>query len=475
VATGVTAVRAPQALELLAAVGGGVTVAWAVGRWVDDRVLLFVLAVVTAGVMMQSMCRVLDIRRITIPGFWFLTYLALVGLPALAASYAFPPALAHTVLGAILATLFTVPLGMKLANVATRFRHEEIARFYKRPVVPTGDTPRVTAAFLILLGIACCFATGYLVEAPALPLVSLVTGDASGSELLLLREDAFKLLQSPFQYAYTVVRAVLFPILVAVSLAQALATRRRLWYLLAGVTSIIGLSYASLAIAKAPPAIILLVGFLLVYVYRAGRLPVTAVLGAAAVVLAFPVFVILGLSRGTGTDVWVVLAALFRRLFILPGEILHVYFEIFPAHHPYLHGASVGRLAWVQGVAPFDLGNYVFLYMYPDGMITGGAPAAFPGPLNADFGPLGVVLGGIIAGFLMQVAQVYLCRRVKSPVTVGVFAYMVFAFAQVNLTALTTVLLSGGVVFGLGILLANDALEALLGVDIRTLSPTSPA
>ncbi|MBK8004899.1 MAG: hypothetical protein IPK12_13440 [Gemmatimonadetes bacterium] len=163
--------------------------------------------------------------------------------------------------------------------------------------------------------------------------------------------------------------------------------------------------FASLSLAKAPVALIVLVACFYWYLDRGGRLSLRLLLGGTVLVLSFPLAVLLLLSATTDVTVGKLLEAILRRLFVLPAEILYAYFEIIPVRLAFLHGRTIGRVAWLLGEPAFNLSNYVYQYMFPTRIESGAAPAAFLGFFYADFGMIGVVLGGVAAGAICQGAR----------------------------------------------------------------------
>ena len=72
------------------------------------------------------------------------------------------------------------------------------------------------------------------------------------------------------------------------------------------------------------------------------------------------------------------------------------------------------------------MSNYVFTYMFPERIESGTAPAAFLGYLHADFGLVGILLGGAVVGIILQTIQVGLTRRPKTVVTLAAYAYLMW-------------------------------------------------
>ena len=403
-------------------------------------------------------------RRLTIPGVWLISYFAVAVVPAFFVAADKHTAYVTPYLVAVLSALITVPLGMLLVRAATRFSRREVVAFFDAPVEPPRADPHQTATYLLVLAVSLALTAGYLIEAPVIPLVYLIQNPGAANVLVSLREESFKLLDSPLIYAYDVLRRVGYPFLIAVALGWYLRSRERKWLVLFLLSAVVGIVYAALTIAKMPVAVIVLVAGLTLYLHAGGRVSLRAtVLGVAAVFL-FPVLVLVQSLSGLGVSAGLIAKGIFHRLFYLPAEILYNYFEVVPDVVPYLNGRTIGRLRWVLGESEFDIANYVFRYMFPLRIDTGLAPAPFIGYLHADFGIVGVLAGGILGGIVLQTLQVAITRRPKSVVTLAAYAYLLWCGWKLNAESLTQSLLSGGIIIIFGLVELLRVTESFLRI-----------
>jgi hypothetical protein len=278
-----------------------------------------------------------------------------------------------------------------------------------------------------------------------IPLLYLWRNPGDFWQLALLREDSFKLMDSPFLYAFYVLRSVVFPFLVIVSLGMYLQTKTKLWRNLFVGTTAAAVFYCSLSAAKLPvAAIVALIGFL-IYYYRAGLITRRAVVVLLIIMLIFPLGVIWIGYQGL-TDLGDAFYAIGDRLFYLPSEVVYFYFEVFPSQHKYLQGRSIDKFARLMGWAPFDTPNYVGVYAYPEGLETVSANGAFLADLNADFGMPGVLLGGILTGFVMEWFHIYAVRRRKTVIAIALYSFLTYSFWILNSSSLPIVLASNGTI-----------------------------
>jgi oligosaccharide repeat unit polymerase len=279
-----------------------------------------------------------------------------------------------------------------------------------------------------------------------IPLLDLIRNPGAAAARVGLREESFKLLDSPLIYVYDVLRRVGFPFLICVALGWYLVSRRRRWLLLFLLTGGVGLVYAALTAAKMPVAVIVLTAALGWYLHIGGRVSLRAVFLGFCAVFLFPVFVLVQSLSGLGIGADVIAKGIFHRLFYVPAEILYYYFEVVPDVVPYLHGRTIGRINWLLGSeAEVNIANYVFRYMFPWRVDTGLAPAPFIGYLHADFGIVGVLVGGVLAGVILEGLQVIVTRRPKTVITLAGYAYLLWCGWKLNMESMTQSLLSGGI------------------------------
>jgi oligosaccharide repeat unit polymerase len=408
----------------------------------------FVVAVVAmiVGGALVSRASGLSLRRLTIPGVWYYSYLATTIIPALFLAAGTDSPYVPPFLFAVIVTLFTAPLGMLLVNFGSGFGRHQIQTFFQAPVDRRPPRSAEIGAFLALLAVALALAVGYLVETPVIPLFYLIQNPGSAAIVASLREESFKLLESPFVYAYSVARNVVYPFLIALSLGYYLTTRRTSLLVLFLVTAVVGLFYAALSVAKAPVAVIMLVTVLFVYLYRGGHLSWrTLAIGFVAVFL-FPVAVLFQSLSGLGFDAGDIALAILRRVFYVPAEVLYHYFVVVPDMVPYLNGRTIGRIQWVLGEEDINIANFVYRLMFPGRLESGLSNTSFLGYLHADFGVPGILLGGALAGTLLQACQLWLTRRPKTVATLAAYSYLLWVAWKVNSQSLTQILLSGGVI-----------------------------
>ena len=404
---------------------------------------------VVSGLLVKRSCYLFNLRRGTITAFWYVTYLAMIFFPAFVVYSEQGGPYRARFLFAVESVLITVPLGWLLASAWSRFRREEIDFFFEMPVENGADDKLLLRRFWLFLAVCLGLTVAYVVEVQTIPLFYLLSNPGEVFQAAVAREESLKLLDSPLTYFYYVARGLLYPILILIALGTYLRRRQTKWLLMLAVALCGGLFFASLSLAKAPVATIFLVVGIFFYLYNHGTLSKKAVIITLAFLLLFPLFVTLYEYSDESVGPLVAIGAVGYRLFFIPAEVVYYYFEFFPHQVNYLHGRSIDKFARLMGEQPFDTPNAVGNYAAYEGIESVSANGAFICDMNADFGMWGVVLGGILAGVVMQATQILLLRRKKTVASLACFAFLTVAFWFLNSTSLPVVLASDGVILSL--------------------------
>lgn len=401
--------------------------------------------------MMHRLVSVFNLRRVTAPMFFYYLYLITIVIPGF---FIFADEVTPSrwrFLFGIESVLITVPIGIAIANLSLGFSKRSIAAFFRSPVDPEELGPSAVSLFAIFLALAVGFVLVNIAETPVIPLFYLIRNPGETLTAAVLREDSFKLLNSHLTYVYAVIRGTIFPFLILLAYGRDRRQPARQWRWLFWISLAIGVFYAALTIEKSPVAAIFGLLFLFYYLFRGGRVGRMASVGAPVLFLCFPLAIVLLAYHGSeGGTLMGAIQGLGVRLFYSPAQIVYAYFEVFPAIIPFQHGASIVKIATLLGWKTVDIPNSVGLYMkVGSDLDTISANSCFIGNMNADFGLIGVVIGGIAAGFAMQAVSVYFCRRRKTAVSLAAHAICIWAFGMLVMTPLPTILLSGGVTFAL--------------------------
>ncbi|HLW60861.1 MAG TPA: O-antigen polymerase, partial [bacterium] len=308
------------------------------------------------------------------------------------------------------------------------------------------------------LGLSILYFRDLLSSVGAIPLVELLKLHGRGFDQL--RIHSLVALNSPLRYAYAVLIEVVYPSLVAIAFGSWLHTRTIAWLVLLVLTACGGAVSAGASGARSGIAVILVVALATLYLYRKGRVGRNFVLWSLGVVLVFPVAITVALYH---TDVLYALRLIGVRLFYTPAYIQYLYFQLVPGHIGYLHGRTSPIFAWLTGQGYFDLPRYVVRIPWPGAPVDATASGPFIGDFYVNFGVPGVMLGGVLAGVVMQLLQIWLVRHRKTITSLAVYAFLLYVFSTLSYRPLQVILWSGGVFFVLLIWGILAMLEATLG------------
>jgi hypothetical protein len=286
-------------------------------------------------------------------------------------------------------------------------------------------------------------------------------------QALHMRESAFSSLNSKFTYTYYTLKSFFYPFLITFSAGACLVSRKRTWFIFLFVMLFSGIFCASATTSKAEVATIFLVLALFAYIYRCGKIGVSFITITVLTVLFFPALIYFLLYSQGGAVL--MLKNLWLRLFYSPAEVIYYYFRIFPDNVGYLFGRSIGKFAMLFNMDFFPATTYVAGYMNNFTIDYGSANAAFMGDANANFGMAGVLLEGVISGFILQSAQIFVLRQKKTVLGMALFAFLIYGFWQLNSTSLQVTLLSGGIILSFIIywmmLAVRDVLQGIFKVN----------
>jgi oligosaccharide repeat unit polymerase len=425
-----------------------------VSLWIASS--LVVLSIAIGGVSIYMMHRwvgLFNLTKLNISCLFYWLYLVVILTPGFFIYNDEFTAARKAFLFGIESVLITVPTGIFLANRFFKFTKEEITKYFRSEVDSSPPTSLQSKLYLAILVLGVLLIVANILETPQIPLLYLLRNPGEAIAAAVLREESFKLLNSPFLYAYAVFRSVVFPFLIMVALGRYWIRKNRFWRWLFWSSLICGVGYAALTIEKSPVATIVLLLFLFYYLFNGGKVGKFAAIAAPVLFLSFPAMVILlAYEGGSETGGFgAVFQAIGTRLFYTPAQVLYAYFEIFPKAFPFQYGASSGKIAELMGLKALNIPNVVALYMNQGtaGIESATANACFIGNLNADFGLPGVVIGGIIAGVCMQMVTIYFFRRPKTIVNIAAYAVCMWSFGLLVTSPLPTMLLSGGVTFAI--------------------------
>lgn len=403
--------------------------------------------------LMQKAIRAFDLHRLTIPSFWYFSYLAINVIPGFLIFYGVdfpdysfrvrPGSYLNTYLAVLLSNLITVPLGILLVSKLLRFKTDEIRQYFARPLE---ERPARALIFLVILGGIAGLAGFYVLQLETLPVIEMFRDPGDYAYLAALREESLAAINSPLAYVFSVLREAIMPFMVCIAIGSYLCSRKPAWLILLLFTFFFAVLIASISIAKGPVATIFMVAAAFLYLYRVGRFRITHAVLAFGAILSFP-FLVFRLASPAGWGFWDSVRAIFIRLFYAPAYVANVYFDVVPREVEFQYGATVGKVAWLFGLKYFNMGHYVLQRIYPHALPSGSAGGVFFADFYTNFGMPGVCVGGFLLGGIMQAIQILIIKRKKTIAGMASYAFLFYAFWMTTSRALPTVLLSTGVIF----------------------------
>ena len=404
--------------------------------------------VCVAGALVHGTVPVMRLNRLSLPSVWFFSHVGLlvVGGHLVAADFADTES-AGRFITAVRVGLITTALGIWIGGKLLGVKPSGVERYFRSPVL----YDQLGRYFLLLYGAAVAGAllltANYVRETPVIPLVAMIRNPGEYVFLTLAREESFKLLDSPFRYAYTLLRVLGFPLLIGIALG--LYRHARTWSWLAVFVAVLGagLFLAGASTAKFPVATVVLLLFAYYYLDRNGRIGTTAIVGMVLLFLAFPILVVLGLSAQTGFNLMPALQNIALRIFYDPALTVYYYFDVIPSHLEFLGGQTIGKLSSLLGTPFFDVENFVSIVREESSITTGTANAAYIANLYADWGFVGVALGGTVTGVLLSAGQSLVHRLRRTPVAMAMYAHLMLTALLLMITSLPTVLMTNGALF----------------------------
>ena len=460
-------------IVIASAIGVGVLCGWDPdGRQTAAWVGLSALVLIASIWLMHAGAQLLRPSRLSIPSFFYIGYFLTIYAPAFVVFTQNTPPTRDVFLLSVESVMLTVPLGVLFANHLFRYSRAENERYFAAPMEERDATPamfHVTALFMVVAGVLTAIYFSQL-DWNSIPLFYMFQHPNDVDRLMELREEAFKLFDprwnaasaSVLFYGYLFLRTLLFPFVILLTFGYFYLTRQARWGWTFALATLVGGFYAAASIARAPlAAIFMRLGFFY-YLARGGRITRKASVALFALMLAFPVLVT---ALAYGSEGYLdAFGRVGRRFLYTPAEDLYVYFEIFPSHMDYQYGGTLAKpILKLLNLPYFYIENYVYRYQFPTGIATGHANAAFVSNLHADFGLAGTLVGGFLAGLMMQGVQIYLARQRKTVLNVSVYAFMMYAFWVLNFGSITSVLGTNGVVFVLLMPFVLRALNTIAG------------
>ena len=419
------------------------------------NIFVFATGTIALGIgclIMQREIKLFSITRPTIPAVFFFTFLVMSYFPSFAVWHNMDGIVISNYILGLFGAVVCVPIGIYIVNKALIYRHEESDKYLFKQVESEGwEDGMYGAHAIILLGVLFVLAD-YCARSPVIPIFEAFTKTATPDGLVLAREESFKLLDprwggpnsTPLFIIFLFLRTIIFPLLLMTTLGYALKTKATSWRIICGITWFFGIFYAVSSLARAPVSALFMRTAFFIYFFKCGKIGRKTVLIIAIFTLIFPLYVTTYLNS-TSRNILDGLYAIFLRLTYSPALDLYHYFDAFPKHHGYLYGQTLIRpFCQLFGIPCFYVENFMSMRISPTNIVTAHTNAAFPSNLYADFGLLGVIVGAIIVGAMIQYVQITIVRAPKTILNMALYAFMVYAVWVLNFGSINSVLLANG-------------------------------
>jgi len=397
---------------------------------VADIAVLLVLKNVLLG-------RAMRLRDLTLPGFFVALYVAIVAVPSVIwYSLSLHPT-RHTAFIAVhlVPTLFLI--GVVGATSCFAEPGKIVQQFQRSRLLPAAEDMDLLPVYVVMLGCSVVIAGVYVMTADYVPLLVSVTsyGEIFGSDV---RHGIYRSPEA-MQYAFAIAVRFLLPVCLMYSYFVA-ALHKRSWWGLFAVTLLWALFCALLTLERSNSLGIFFVLAMAVYIK-----------GGMSISKRYAV-VVLGAALVGG----LVHRAQYQ-LDINPGEILSYMFSFF-ASRVYLDPSYMTFAAFQEynDVVGFLDGRSIRVLSLLGLEYQSFSSVGFLGDLWANFGWLGVVVGSVVMGFLLQFIQLACFRRRSVAVVIVHVLLLVNAVwlmygSVLSLMVITVYVLSGLLAFALAV------------------------
>jgi hypothetical protein len=141
--------------------------------------------------------------------------------------------------------------------------------------------------------------------------------------------------------------------------------------------------------------------------------------------------------------------SLLSRIVYTPAEAIYYYFEVFPDKIGFLGGTSIKTLSTILGTGYFNAPEFVFRYWFHLPFTIGAASAGFIAIMYANWGMPGVLLIGLITGFIIQLGQILICSGRRTVLSLAFISFLMYSAWLLNSIDLFVILQTDGVVISI--------------------------
>src|SRR4029077_1176893 len=218
-----------------------------------------------------------------------------------------------------------------------------------------------------------------------------------------LREEAGHLLPGVInRYLFFWNRIFILPGLTLLALGAYRAQKNRTWLVRLLASSLVALFHGTFTLEKSFGMILFLAVGAFLYLDGRSRIKFRYIITVIVGALVFPLFIFWWIIPEGGE--WTEAAfSLGRRLLYVPAQVTFLYFDLVPKQMAFFHGATSHMMAFLTRQEFFDLTNYLFLQEFAQNIESGTANAGFLGSAWANFGWIGFLAEGFLAGLTVAI------------------------------------------------------------------------
>lgn len=412
--------------------------------------IIFILTVILCFIILQKTIAIFDIKHITIPGFFFLYY-AVTILPATSIIYlreSSPEK--YTFLLAQIIFLLSFVAGTFIASAFfTNYKCRKTRNyFFKKFILNNARSKLIFFGILFFSSIATIL---YIFLVPVLPLFYAISHPGAYLDISNVREMSGKLFDVNWlRYVFSWTKHLFLPLLTIFTFTNYYLSRSGRWKLYFILSLIAAIFVGILNFEKGPVAnIFILLVLTFFFLIKKITTKKFIVLGLVGLILIFslPVSMIyLWTGMDVSTDSLIQISeSMGKRIFYDKAYAAYQYFTVFPeATDGYLWGSGVRPLTWITGQPFFNIANYAFQKLI-GGIESGTFSTIFYIFYYVNFGFLGIIFSSFFVGFFLLILQNYFVNTKKTPLIFSMYVFFMLLTMKLMSTALTTWLLSGGV------------------------------
>lgn len=339
--------------------------------------------------------------------------------------------------------LMLLIIGFACANIVFRTIDfpNKYSEMLKKPVVVSVIKIKRSFFFVVILFLVSILALLlYRNAIGGLPLESVFSA-YNGRELALLRSDATN------NFSGKVYRYVMFmeflPLFLFILVSFIKQLKERKWTYLYILLLLYNVIYTLSTLQKAPVLKFLLL-CCIIYFFKKGFVSKKILIGliSVSVLLVFAMYILfMGLSDASSSTI---LDGALHRIFI--GAIHPFYWYIkYAEEFGFLYGTSFPNPAGIFPFENFRLTVEIMNYAKGDllGDLVGSMPTVFIAELYVNFGVIGMVLGGILFGFLLQSLDIVIVTymlRSKTVLASSLYVFLVYYFSEFAETGISGII-----------------------------------